>query len=290
MLNFLKKINSLRLKHRNLKKLARRESELIKFGPNATAIYAKTRQGSFLVDPRDNFVAKKLLNDGEYGQDEIKLATRFLKKNSHCLMLGGHIGSLVIPLSKLCEKLTVFEANPYSFELLNKNLLLNEIYNVKTFNKAVNHENKLIKFLVSKDNSGGSKRLPLIKVSGYFYDNPEQIDVDGIVLDSFLKNKVFDLIFVDIEGSEYFAFKGMQKIFKHSKVLITEFVPHHLKYVASVSIIDFWTTLEPHFDSLYLPKSNKFYEGSFDILRQLTFLFNNNESYDNIVFLKKNAF
>ena len=80
MLNFLKKINSLRLKHRNLKKLARRESELIKFGPNATAIYAKTRQGSFLVDPRDNFVAKKLLNDGEYGQDEIKLATRFLKK------------------------------------------------------------------------------------------------------------------------------------------------------------------------------------------------------------------
>jgi hypothetical protein len=124
MLNFLKKINSLRLKHRNLKKLARRESELIKFGPNATAIFAKTRQGSFLVDPRDNFVAKKLLNDGEYGQDEIKLATRFLKKNSHCLILGGHIGSLVIPLSKLCEKLTVFEANPYSFELLNKNLLL----------------------------------------------------------------------------------------------------------------------------------------------------------------------
>jgi hypothetical protein len=109
-------------------------------------------------------------------------------------------------------------------------------------------------------------------------------------LDSFLKNKVFDLIFVDIEGSEYFAFKGMQKIFKHSKVLITEFVPHHLKYVASVSIIDFWTTLEPHFDSLYIPKSNKFYEGSFDILRQLTLLFNNNESYDNIVFLKKNAF
>ncbi len=289
MLNFLKKINSLRLKHRNLKKLARRESELIKFGPNATAIYAKTRQGSFLVDPRDNFVAKKLLNDGEYGQEEIAFATRFLKKNSHCLILGGHIGSLVIPLSKLCEKLIVFEANPYSFELLNKNLLLNEIYNVKTYNKAANHKNKSLKFLVSKDNSGGSKRFPLIKASGYFYDNPEQIDVDGIILDSFLKSKAFDLIFVDIEGSEYFAFQGMQKIFKKSKVLITEFVPHHLKYVASVSIIDFWTTLEPHFDYLYIPKLNKFYEGSFDILRQLTFLFNNNESYDNIVFLKTNA-
>ena len=61
MLNFLKKINSIRLKRRNLKKLVRRESELIKFGPNAKAIYVKTKQGNFLVDPRDNFVAKKLL-------------------------------------------------------------------------------------------------------------------------------------------------------------------------------------------------------------------------------------
>jgi len=58
--------------------------------------------------------------------------------------------------------------------------------------------------------------------------------VEGIVLDDFMKLKSFDLIFVDIEGSEYFAFKGMQKIFKQSKVLITEFVPHHLKNVSSV--------------------------------------------------------
>ncbi len=130
MLNFLKKINHIRLQRRNLLKLRRREDELIKFGPNAKAIYVHTKQGDFLVDPRDNFVTKKLLNDGEYSQHEIKLASRFLKENSYCLLLGGHIGSLVIPLSKLCKELIVFEANPYSFELLNKNLLLNEINNV----------------------------------------------------------------------------------------------------------------------------------------------------------------
>jgi FkbM family methyltransferase len=250
----------------------------------------ETKQGNFLVDPRDNFVAKKLLNNGEYSQHEIKLASLFLKKNSYCLLLGGHIGSLAIPLAKLCKEITIFEANPDSFELLNKNLLLNEIFNVKTFNKAVNHENKSLKFLVSKDNSGGSKRFPLIRASGYFYDNPKEITVDGIVLDEFLKHKSFDLIFVDIEGSEYFAFKGMQKIFKRSEVLITEFVPHHLKYVASVSVTDFWDTLEPHFKYLYIPESKMLFENSSKILKQLTLMFNNNKNCDNIVFLKTNIF
>jgi hypothetical protein len=80
MFNFLKRINHSRLKRRNLKKLRSRENELIKFGPNAKAIFVETKQGDFLVDPRDNFVAKKLLNDGEYSQHEIKLASRFLKK------------------------------------------------------------------------------------------------------------------------------------------------------------------------------------------------------------------
>jgi len=290
MLNFIKKINHMRLQRRILERLKRRKNEFTKFGPNAKAIYVEGKQGNFLVDPVDNYVAKVLLNDGELCQSEIKLASRFLKKDSYCLLLGGHIGSIVIPLAKLCKGLTVFEANPDTFELLSKNLLLNEVYNVRAYNKAVSDKNKPLKFLINKDNSGGSKRFPSIKASGYFYDNPKQVRVDGVVLDRFLENKSFDLIFVDIEGSEYFAFKGMQKIFKYSKVLITEFIPHHIKNVASASIDDFWFTLEPHFEYLYIPEVNKFFKNSKNILRQLTYMFNNNQSYPNIVFLKTKSF
>jgi FkbM family methyltransferase len=286
MFNLLRKINHARLDRRTLKKLKERIKKLVEFGPNARAIYAQTKQGDFLVDPADNFVAKKLLQDGEYALNEIKLASQFLKKDSNCLVLGGHIGALVIPLAKLCKELTVFEANPKSFELLSKNILLNNIQNIKAYNKAVNHEKKPIKFLVSKDNSGGSKRFPFISSHGYFYDNPDEIILEGIVLDDFMKPKSFDLIFVDIEGSEYFAFKGMQKIFKQSKILITEFVPHHLKNVSSVSPFDFWLTLSPHFGSMYVPKVHKSFKGSKKILEQLQFMFNANENHDNLVFSK----
>ena len=286
MFNLLRKINHARLDRRTLKKLHKRIKKLTEFGPNARAIYAQTNQGDYLVDPADNFVAKKLLNHGEYGLKEIKLASQFLKKDSNCLVLGGHIGALVIPLAKLCKELTVFEANPKSFEFLSKNLRLNNISNALAYNKAANHEKKPIKFLISKDNSGGSKRFPLISSHGYFYDNPDEIMVEGIVLDDFMKPKSFDLIFVDIEGSEYFAFKGMQKIFKRAKVLITEFVPHHLKNVSSVKALDFWLTLSPHFNSMYVPKTHKSFRGSEKILEQLEFMFSTNENHDNLVFLK----
>ena len=286
MLGFFRKLNQKRLSNRVLKKLITRQKKLKEFGLYAEAIYVKTQQGNFLVDPSDNFVSKSLLKNGKYGLEEISWATKFLKKNSHCLVLGGHIGTLVIPLSKLCKELTVFEANPNTFDLLSKNIQLNEIRNVNAFNKAVNYKVEPLKFLLNSDNSGGSKRLPINLAKGYFYDNPEEVLVDSIALDSFLKFKSFDLIFVDIEGSEFFAFKGMQKILRNSKVLITEFVPHHLRNVASISPLEFWNTLQPHFNHMFIPKSKLSFKGEKDILKQLNSIFNNNENHNNIVFSK----
>ncbi len=67
--NLLRKINHARLDRRTLKKLNERNKKLTEFGPKARAIYAQTNQGDFLVDPADNFVAKKLLNDGDLGKN-----------------------------------------------------------------------------------------------------------------------------------------------------------------------------------------------------------------------------
>ncbi len=92
------------------------------------------------------------------------------------------------------------------------------------------------------------------------------------------------LIFVDIEGSEYFAFKGMQKILKQSKVLITEFVPHHLKNVSSVSVLDFWLTLSPYFNHTHVPKTQKSFKASGNIFEQLECMDNSNENHDNLVY------
>ena len=116
-----------------------------------------------------------------------------------------------------------------------------------------------------------------------------RVTVPGITLDSLFEKYSIthvDLLKVDIEGSEFFAFKGMQKILRNSKVLITEFVPHHLRNVASISPLEFWNTLQPHFNHMFIPKSKLSFKGEKDILKQLNSIFNNNENHNNIVFSK----
>ena len=88
-------------------------------------------------------------------------------------------------------------------------------------------------------NSGGSKRVPVNNHYMYTYDNPEVIDVEAHSLDNYLSNTSFDLVLIDIEGSEYFAMRGMKEILTNTKTLIVEFLPHHITNVAGIRLTDF---------------------------------------------------
>ena len=97
----------------------------------------------------------------------------------------------------------------------------------------------------------------------YFYDNPKVTVVQGVRLDDYLHDHDFDLVFMDIEGSEYFAFLGMQEILAHAKALIVEFLPHHLIQVAGVTVEQFLAPLMPHFRSLTIPGMGRIASDSF---------------------------
>ena len=80
----------------------------------------------------------------------------------------------------------------------------------------------------------------------YYYDNPEKIIVHAVPLDEYLEDKKFDVIIMNIEGSEYFALKGMTTILGSAKVLAVEFLPHHLKNVAGVTVEQFLSIMPPY--------------------------------------------
>ena len=46
----------------------------------------------------------------------------------------------------------------------------------------------------------------------YFYDSPEIIKVPAGPLDDVLAGQTFDVILMDVDGSEYFALRGMQTL------------------------------------------------------------------------------
>jgi FkbM family methyltransferase len=258
-------------------------------GQNVIAILVDTEQGIFLVDREDMVVGRALMKDGVYGKHEIERLGKLIKQSSRVLFVGAHIGSFAIPVSRSVSKVAAIEANPDTFKLLSANIALNKRENIEAISLAASDEKGWIEFILSKHNSGGSKRMPAIKAHMYFYDRPNIIKVPTDKLDDVLSD-AYDLIVMDIEGSEYFALKGMTRLLSEANYLVIEFIPHHLRNVANVSVSQFLKAIESScFGYLYIPSKNLNVEkANFEAI--LAKMYEHDESDDGIIFSKTNEF
>ncbi|MBU0699944.1 FkbM family methyltransferase [bacterium] len=239
----------------------------------------------YAVDPEDYGVGRKLRMTGEYGLDEIERLKPHITPDSKVLIIGAHVGTLAIPISKLCKDVVAIEANPTTYNLLTTNIVLNSISNCRAINIAANDKDENIEFLISRANSGGSKRVPKIKKFVYYYDNPEKISIKAVILDKYLEEKKFDIIIMDIEGAEYFALQGMQEILSKCKLLVVEFLPHHLKNVSGVTVEQFLSVITPHFSKLTIPSKQLVLDVS-GCVDCLTEMYNLEQGDNGIIFEK----
>ena len=116
--------------------LKRQKSKQIrkKLGKNVKYVIAHSENGIMATDPEDLEVGHQLRANGSFGMNEVERINQFVDKNSSVLIVGGHIGSLAIPISKSVDNCTVIEASPKNFELLNMNILLNNCENISAHN------------------------------------------------------------------------------------------------------------------------------------------------------------
>jgi hypothetical protein len=109
---------------------------------------------------------------------------------------------------------------------------------------------------LSEENSGGSKRMPVSLLYDFVYEEPIVVEVDAVRIDDLLGERAFDLVLMDIEGSEIFALRGMRKILSKAQVLCVEFIGDHLRHVAGVTSDEFVDELLPHFNFMRISDSN----------------------------------
>lgn len=223
-------------------------------GSKAKYVYVPSGDMGYLVDPADNYVSRQLLKTGFYNSEELARYASLIKGSDRVLVVGGHIGSIALPLAKLCRHMSIIEANPETFEILNLNLRLNQLENVSLFQFAAGSARGYVDFVMSSENSGGSKIFPRDRVQHYLYDNPELITVDLRRIDDMFSEK-FDVVLMDIEGSEYAAIAGAMEILKFARVFICEYFPYHLRDVAGVDAKEFAALVEDlGFDLVEFPK------------------------------------
>ena len=223
-------------------------------GPKAKYVYVQSGDMGYLVDPADNHVSRQLLKTGFYNSEELGRYANLIKKRDRVLVVGGHIGSIALPFAKLCRHVSIIEANPETFEVLNLNLRLNQLENVSLFQFAAGSANGHVDFVMSSENSGGSKIFPRDRAQHYLYDNPELTTVDLRRIDDMFSEK-FDVVLMDIEGSEYAAIAGAKETLRFARVFICEYFPNHLRDIAGANAEEFAALVEDlGFDLVEFPK------------------------------------
>jgi FkbM family methyltransferase len=224
-------------------------------GPYGVAVLTRTENGLLLVPVGDMMVGRRLSFNGCYDPELLSFLLHRCDAASELLFVGAHVGALAIPAAKRVRRVVAVEANPATFELLKMNVALNGLQNIGIHNFVAGDRNGEVAFLTSRLNSGASG----LEMGGwgeaYIYDKPERIRVQMKSLDEVFPEARFDLIVMDIEGSEALALRGMKALVGRSGGLLVEVFEQHLRRIARVTNEEFLSLVEPHFDeALVLPE------------------------------------
>lgn len=209
----------------------------------------KTPNGVFSISTSDIGIANVLRQGVAWSNDEVNAIRAVTSPDSRVLFVGAHVGTLVIPVARYVSEVVAVEANPDTFRFLAANLPLNGVANVTLHSFAAGEADGEIEFILSRLNSGGAKRRPIIADARYTYDNPGVARVPMRRLDDAVAG-TFQTIVMDIEGSEVFALRGMPRLLAAAEHLFVEFLPHHLRNVAGVNADTFCDLILPHLPHL----------------------------------------
>ena len=184
-----------------------------------------TKSGCQFVLPNiKESIAFDLFINGVYEPETNSFLSRMAPQNGCILDIGANIGSIVIQLLKTRPDLTAIciEASPRIFNYLQRNIGLNKLESkITLLNRAVWFESHQKMPFYSPTDEFGKGSL-----SATFTQTATEIETVTIDELAATSAKPIDLIKIDIEGFEYFAFKGGQDMLSSERApdIFFEFV------------------------------------------------------------------
>jgi FkbM family methyltransferase len=212
-----------------------------------------------LVDTSDTY-GTDVLRSGKIETPEDEFIKKLAKPNMVIVDIGAHWGGFSLLFGKLMEgkgKVISFEASKRNFNILRKNICINRLTDiVKPFHFAVGDKETLLKFPLAATSSGHNslirKDLP---IKGY--EEVKQIKLDDFLPD--LGIEKIDFLKIDIEGYEYFALKGAEKLIKNSPNLWL-FIEYSPKFMDEETFEKLTEFLRENFNKVFLAYGGKIFE------------------------------
>lgn len=165
-------------------------------------------------------------NFGSYEADELRAAMRIIgsrmKPGYTVLDAGANTGwfSLHVAAAHRNAKVHAFEPIPHAFECLSRNIGLNGLSNIKTYNMGLSDRKTVGKFFCDPIRCGSSSLVNIADIG-----NAQEISCDIGRLDDIVRenNLAVDFIKCDVEGAELLVFKGaMETIDRYKPAIFTE--------------------------------------------------------------------
>jgi len=198
-------------------------------------------QGSRMyLNPKEKCLdMKKTFKDYADNLIHEEATTALFKKNVRegnvVVDLGANIGYFTLLASRIVGpkgKVFAFEPEPRNYSYLKKNIEINSYKQAAAFRKAVSSQNGKTELFICDYDSGHHtiNQFSGIETYGRGRDSRKTaIEIETVALDDFLREKAghVDVIKMDVEGAEFLALSGMDKILRNNKGLkmFVEFFP-----------------------------------------------------------------
>ena len=173
----------------------------------------------------------------DYEPIETDIVKSNVKKNDIVVDVGANIGLHTLNMARIVGntgQVFAFEPDPSNFEILKKNVKINNYKNIILEQKAVGDKHGRTT-LYQSDHPGKHRIFPQTEQA------KSQVQVELTNLDNYfdsdMTNKI-NFIKIDVEGLEFNVLKGMKNILKNSKKIkiLFEFMPENTMEVGFTPI------------------------------------------------------
>ena len=175
-------------------------------------------------------LALSISHYGTYEELEAKIMKEKIKVGNIVVDVGANIGLHTLNMAKIVGntgQVFAFEPDPSNFEILRKNVKINNYQNIILEQKACADKYGRTT-LYQSDHPGMHRVFPQTKqAKGQV--QVELTSLDKYFIDSNLADKI-NFIKIDVEGLEFSVLKGMKNILKNNKKIkiLFEFMPKNI--------------------------------------------------------------
>lgn len=175
----------------------------------------------FISDINDRRTAPvEAFNFDFYEPKDSEIIYRLVKDGDTIFDIGANIGwySIHLAMKLNSSKIYSFEPIPSTFNQLKLNVKLNGCENIVLNNLALTDKKQKLSFFYSPNNTVASSSRNIME-----NDEAQLIECDANTIDEYIiENNITSLDFIkcDVEGAEYFVYKGGIKIFEKFKPII----------------------------------------------------------------------